>query len=387
MGPVGLNCEVISWKQGRFGGNIDRFAMVNVLLVISDPYIAIQLMACLRDCRAKVILLDFTGTNSLRFSRICRGYQQALPKEIRASGPAAAKRIDALGHGADIAIAAGMEATLFLARAKPFVERVRIFPMAEEEVLTRLNNKWNFARLCYGLGLPHPSTDMITSLSNDFPAWYRGQQVIIKPLSQSGGRGVRWIESREELFDCLASLKPRGASSHIIQECVPGVDGVLGIFALNGRVVASSVHSYSQDLSSAKFCNVPSVLEIGARIVECENLTGIFEFDLRYNAGDGSWWVIECNPRFWASVGLALFAGVNFVQLGLEVSEGRVPSEGIAPTDGEWMRLKDLLRRMRRDGLRSFKGSGIIWNGLRYTWSDPLPSMLIRRDSQKHQLQ
>jgi predicted ATP-grasp superfamily ATP-dependent carboligase len=369
------------------------YPMARALIVVSDPFIASQLLICLRNSRidqssqVRACILDFTRSTYLRASRLCSSYRQLEAKYIGASGAHLAQQFEEFRRERyfETALGAGMDATYAVSRAMPLMDWDLRFPLEREEVLRQLNDKWRFAQLCTSSGVPHPATALISSPNDRLPEWYSGQAVVMKPLSRSGGRGVRSIPSRESLREYLVQLDAKRMLPQLIQEDVPGDDGVVGVLASNGRALAASVHVYGDNGDSAQFYNLPPLVAMAERLISTMDLAGIFEFDVRRDARDGSWWFTECNPRFWASVRLALFAGVNFVQLGLDLGSGSLASELIRPLpEGEWVRARELLRRWRRTGLRSLNIPPATWNALRSTWSDPVPMLLSRHRRLEH---
>jgi len=87
-------------------------------------------------------------------------------------------------------------------------------------------------------------------------------------------------------------------------------------------------------------------------------------------ADDGNIYYLECNPRFFYSIDLAMLAGINFVALGLGDNADAVPHrvphgtavrrpEAVLTSPRCWPRLT------RRD-----------WAAARYAYSDPIPYLL-----------
>lgn len=345
------------------------------LLVVSDSYIAAQLLICLRDCNMGAVIFDLTGSHFLRLSRNCRAYKSVSIHEMGESGSQAAEVIANYQKDVhfEIALGAGMDATLLLARAAPILTTVRVLPTMDERALRRLNDKSAFAGLCENLGLTHPRTTLVTQDTTQLPHWYVGQEVIVKPIAKSGGRGVRRMASRDQLTDWMGRLPFDPEGPFVLQEYVPGADGVFGLVARGGELVAATVYVYAAKQRSAEFVSVPEVIAMGKKIAAFHKLNGVFEFDLRRDSRDGTWWLIECNPRFWASVALPLFAGLNFVRYGMgDSDDSGVPGAIVQPPDCEWVRVTELIRRVKRNGLGSLWGRSATWKGLRSNLADPV---------------
>ena len=80
-----------------------------------------------------------------------------------------------------------------------------------------------------------------------------------------------------------------------------------------------------------QFFTSEKLLDLGRRIVAATNYEGVACFDLRIDERDNSMKFIECNPRFWNSLRASWRNGVNFVELGIMLAEGKeIPAENVS---------------------------------------------------------
>jgi hypothetical protein len=170
-----------------------------------------------------------------------------------------------------------------------------------------------------------------------------------------------------------ASRKP-----WLLQEYLPGHDIDLSLLADRGRVVAWTVQSESPG-GGMMFQADQRLFAIGERIVAGTKFHGVAHFDMRIDERTGEVSVIECNPRFWGSLMLSTWSGVNFVELGCAMALGRTapafaPVEGLSRHQGVAPRrlLKALLRgRTAPEGL-----SPALLAAWKQIHRDPLPELI-----------
>lgn len=187
------------------------------------------------------------------------------------------------------------------------------FPSPPPEALA-LNDKWAFHEFAAGLGLPQPRTRRLAraaDASADLP-------VVIKPLSESGGRGIFVARA-------AADLAQAGSGAVLAQEYVEGREVSMSFLADDGRLLAWAVHVRRAD-GALEYVDDPRVVAFGRRFAEACRYRGIGNVDMRYDDADPSRiLLIECNPRFWGSYPYTLGLGVDFLGLGLALAEGRPP--------------------------------------------------------------
>jgi hypothetical protein len=128
----------------------------------------------------------------------------------------------------------------------------------------------------------------------------------------------------------------------LLQDYLPGEDVCISLYCQAGKVRAAVVYTLGEN--SIYFTRHCQFERDAARIAKHFAYTGVLCFDGRLSpAGDVSF--IECNPRFWNSMDVAMICGVNFVALGLRDDFSSVPaiSNGIA-VHHRAVSLRDLTR-------------------------------------------
>ena len=184
------------------------------------------------------------------------------------------------------------------------------------DVIEKTGDKLAFARFLQRIGIAGPVTFEYTAeiAGVRFPAY-------LKPRRGSGSVGTMRVENSAALHEAA-----RGRCDLIVQEAVDGREFTVDAFASEpGRVVAAvpreriaikaGVSVKGRTVSNT--CIESTVVEVVARsgIVGPANVQGMLR-------DDGSFSIIEMNPRFSGTLALTTAAGINFASLLLDCAEG-----------------------------------------------------------------
>ncbi len=345
---------------------------MNILIVSTEEYLTLRLLKCLAGRDNAVHVWEASGGQALRASRHCRRHRAFDCAALEyPTGPLCAE-IDRYcrRHAIDIVLPSGMAAGFFLAACQANWPAATL-PVPSFELLQTLNNKWRFSRLLEQHGLPFPESRLIVR-EEDAQAVPLPFPVIVKPLELDAGRGVARCNSQSELAAHVR--RHRASLPLLVQEYIPGEDVGLGLLARAGEVLASTIQRQLPDSSGVEFIRHDGILDIGRQIMSVCNYEGIAHFDLRLDSRDGSVKVLECNPRFWASLPFCMVAGVNFAELGMRLALNLPLPDTSCRNVSLTFPTKVLSGAMRGRAQRLSEPSRAA---LRFTLSDPVPNLLI----------
>ena len=347
---------------------------MNILVLSTEEYLTLRLLKCLTAIGADVTILNAGEGSALRASRHCRCYSSFDRAELSDPNGALLARIEQICRKQviDVILPSGMASGFFLASIQNRLS-VPTLPLPTLDMLQLLDNKWLFSRLLEEHHLPFPVSRLLEQVEDGdtldlkFP-------VIVKPLNLDASRGVTRCNTRQEV---AAHLQSAGATLPLLaQEFIPGADVGLGLLASGGNVLASTIQRQTPDGSGVEFIDHPEILEIGRRIMAICNYDGIAHFDLRIDSRDGSVKILECNPRFWASLPFCMLAGVNFADLGVRLTRNQRVPETICRPVRIVFPTKVLFAAFRgRTGRRSLGRES--QQALRFTLSDPVPNIVL----------
>lgn len=185
------------------------------------------------------------------------------------------------------------------------------------EIFTRMGDKLEFARYLEEIGVPGPRTvEYQAGMKVErFPAY-------LKPRRGSGSIGTARIESANSLHEAA-----HGRTDLIVQEAVDGIEFTVDCFAAEpGRVVAAVPReriAIKAGVSvKGRTYRHPLIERIVRDVVERSGLRGPANVQGMLR-DDGSFSIIEMNPRFSGTLALTTASGINFASMTLDMVEGR----------------------------------------------------------------
>jgi biotin carboxylase len=295
-------------------------------------------------------------------SRYCARYRGF---DLAADFAKAACRLDAYAkrHGIDLILPSDAATTRFLAAIQPMLS-TPVFPVPDIAAFDVLATKDRFMALCRSMDIPHPEGAVFSSKADLAEAIAQGQfnfPAMLKPVNRAGSIGVVRIDPANA-GETVARLD---YAPILAQDFVDGVDRSISIFCRDGAILKQAI--YDHPGGEFKFVKEPRLARIVARITHDLRLTGVFNFDARVDA-EGRVWMIECNPRFFFNMDVAMVAGMNFADV-TDISDRQVAS--LANCE---IRAPQALLRMLRD-YRLPRARD--WKMLGHWLADPLMFALI----------
>lgn len=287
-------------------------------LILAEGFrLQYRVLRCAVECFDEVFVLGAAGADQLRYSRFCKRYIRS-DRSFADMQPDDVCRIDRLCHRLqiDMVLPSCGETTRFLSL---YGDRLGVacYPVPSCETFDILNSKLKFARACTALGVPVPRThvfDTAEALRCAAASGGLSFPLVLKPDNMWGSFGVRRVDTPDHLPERI------DYAPIICQEYIPGRDISAFYICKAGRVVNSFV--YSRSNAKLVCLQVEHLDEYAQTIVGHFRYDGTIGFDARRDP-DGRIAFIECNPRFWYRMDVAMIAGLNFVTLGCEMRQER----------------------------------------------------------------
>lgn len=281
-------------------------------------------------------------------------------------------------RGIDVVVPGDMGTTAFLAENRDALEGVAEFAASPGPVLDAIHDKWSFASKLTAQNLATPRTGLIRSAADlDREAADRiGFPMIVKPLDAESSHGVVRLESFDALHEHVTGGQPYSDPPLIMQEFIEGDDVDISVFADEGRILASAVQYWSPE-QQLVFLDAPDMRDLAERIVRLFDFRGAAHFDMRRERESGTIYVVECNPRFWYTMPAAMWAGLNFVAVGIDAALGRFAEDPGAAT-GAYRLPSDVVRSLSRPS-RLARMSMANWRGFLQPLLDPGPHIHAAR--------
>ncbi len=281
--------------------------------------------------------------------------------------------------------------TLLLAQYREAVEPLTFLPLTDFASLDRARRKDEVLKLAARLGIPAPATVFPRALEEvrdrlqDLPI-----PAVIKPRLGSGSTGIRYVRRREDLWAFYLKAHEQSPLP-LIQEYIPEGGAAVGVsflFDRQHRPVAQFTHKRLRQYpltggpsTLRESISDPLVRDLGEQMLKALEWYGVAMVEFRYDPRDGLPKLMEINPRFWGSLPLAVYAGVDFPYLIFRMARGEYfsgPPEYRLGKRCRWILPGDLLhfiknpKRFHLDpGFFRFLDRNTAHDF--FSWSDPLP--------------
>ena len=206
------------------------------------------------------------------------------------------------------------------------------FPFAEHDLIAKASDKAEVIRLAKGLGMPVPETifiDDIAELGDKtaniiFPA-------VIKPRMSSGSYGIRYVNNKDELLSEYKKVHIKYPFP-IIQEYIPQGGNAFGVSCLFDRGAKLKAVFVHKRLREYPITGGPSTLresvvndevkESAVKLLSSIKWYGVAMVEFKVDPRDNKPKLMEINPRFWGSLSLAIYSGVDFPYLLYKMAMG-----------------------------------------------------------------
>jgi biotin carboxylase len=295
-------------------------AMIDFILVGNSTRLALPVLQAIHSMgNTHCALVGSQQTQALRWSHLCR--QHAVIDFTRDDAALQVVNHMAQQNPSAILIPFDCEAIRFVNRVQARLS-LKSIPVPDMATLNMFDDKWLFHQFCSANALPVPKTLFVGPKSNlDFNTIKTelGLPFILKPTNESGSNGVQTIHSLEEFEQKIVKNESYVFSPLIAQKYIEGIDMDINLLSVDGQLRAVSVHRSHK--SFIDFMPHPELEKIAERICRCSLYNGVMNADVRLEASTGQVYLIESNPRFWATLVSAVDCGLNFAAESIRLSE------------------------------------------------------------------
>ena len=215
-----------------------------------------------------------------------------------------------------------------------------LYPFPPWDVLQRIQTKRGQLEAAQVAGVPVPRTVYPTSAEEAHAAADElGYPVLVKPTSTEGfkrrfGRQAFRCETGGEVARAFGQSEAYGP---MVQEVVPGGDEELytlgSYLAADGEALGLfSGRKLRQTPPGVGTCRVgeavwvEEVVEQGIEVLRALEHTGLSQVEFKRDPRDGSFKLMEVNPRLWQWHGLASACGVDLPRIAYEDLTGERPA-------------------------------------------------------------
>lgn len=299
---------------------------------------------------------------------------------------------------------------LFISRTRDELQKDYSFLMPPRGLAEKFVNKTDFQQLAEAHDIPVPRTrfahsfDELVEVSKQisYPAFVKPAFTMnwafdtpeLKEKYRSYKFALRQYHSAEEMLEWCRNL-PLGNGGVLVQEFIEGSDREVfsfhGYFDERSRPLAyfvgRKIRTYPMHHGGSAFIETvdePTVAKIGIESLQKVNFSGIVKIDMKRNPRDGSFKILEVNPRYTLWESLGAFAGMNLCTVALLHARGKLtePVKHTYALGYKWLFFKQDFRAFFTGYWRA--GEFTLWQYLKslrgkkiyqlWDWKDPVPS-------------
>jgi len=239
-----------------------------------------------------------------------------------------------------------------ISRNQKELEKYFVFSMSENKVIEECSDKTKLYEFAGKFDIPHPktffldTTDHINDIKKEIP-----YPCILKPTITVGyveklktkGRVFR-LENENELNEIINKIKKAGLNTipHVLQEYIlGGVENLYTITTYSNKssdiIAYSTGHKIRQNppdagtIISGRVTPEPILLDLAQRLIKNIKFYGIANTEFKKDDRDGSFKLIEINPRPGKWNYSVTASGINMPYIALKEAEG-IPQPFVSPS-------------------------------------------------------
>lgn len=214
----------------------------------------------------------------------------------------------------------------------PALRRYVIIPVVDRQTYVLASDKLWTVQAAEAAGVLCPKTAVAESLEEvKRLAPVLTYPVVIKPRTSSGSRGMVYVSTPEELLRSWEDVNLHFPQP-LIQEYIPAGGQALGVSALldrNSQPLAVFVHrrlrEYPVSGGPSALCESihdADLANLAVRLLQQLKWFGVAMVEFKTDPRDGLPRLMEINPRFWGSLQLAIYCGIDFPWLLYQLAVG-----------------------------------------------------------------
>jgi len=273
-----------------------------VLVTTGRQVKTLHIVRALKDIGCRVVVTDYQAISASRVSASCDAFHQLQPLDAEHLD----HWVEHLAHilaleKVDVVLpVATINEALFIATAKDRLQRR--FPTVKWfqdglAMTMKLDHKAQFAEMCDRVGVPVPEHGVITCReeASALPPLDR----IFKRLESTVNREteIKAVPRGAPLPTAESGFAPSAADPWQHQRLLTGTEYSAWYVCYEGKVTFAACYPSQADLLHFEGLPVPEdVNACFEKFIAANTLSGNFAFDY-FREADGSFYVIECNPR------------------------------------------------------------------------------------------
>jgi predicted ATP-grasp superfamily ATP-dependent carboligase len=257
------------------------------------------------------------------------------------------------------------------------------------EKVSNVSNKRDIIPILKKSGVIIPKTFVVNELS-DVEKVIFSNKMIIKSVIEETGKKVDYANSKESLRELLKLRLEYGPQ--IVQDYITGEGRGFFAFCKNGKILQSFQHKRIRQYpesggvsSCAESIYDQRLGKIGEIFIRKLKWTGPVMLEFIYNLDSKEYLFLEMNPKFWGSLDLSIFCGLNFPKIPFDLINNNKIIRIDYPVGKrfQWVLPEDTLRIKTSINKKNAKEEWLkdllnknVGKDISYIFKDPLPTII-----------
>lgn len=207
-----------------------------------------------------------------------------------------------------------------------------IVPLVDKDKYFLARDKANTINIALNKKIPCPKTFFVSDISDlEYCLKELSFPVVIKPRRSSGSRGIIYARNKEELYSGVSNIS-KLFGWPIIQEYIPpggAAYGVEMLFNKNSELEALFMHKRLREFPPTggpstfrESIYEPELADMAIKLMKSIAWYGVAMVEFKVDPRDNIPKLMEINPRFWGSLALAIYSGVDFPYFLVKIALG-----------------------------------------------------------------
>lgn len=326
-----------------------------VLVLDGELRHAVDVVRSLGGHGFRVIVTSSQRRAVTRFSRHTEAFVWDGGGKLEVSERVGFVRELARRQRADVVVAAGLHGQQVLSEGRERLGQVTQVVAPSPAAFGVAEDKWDTVELARRVGVPAPATRRPAGPGALGECADMSFPVVVKARGGQGHFG--YAHSMPELHAVYGALLNEVADQTsvdrwpVVQEYIPGTGHGFYALAQDGEVSNWFMHRRLRQVPpsggpSSLACSFydPRLLEYGGALLGELAWSGVAMVEFKLDERDGEFKLIEINPKFWGSLGLAIAFGVDFPYLLVRQALGEPPvltptTDSAPPLTYQWLTM------------------------------------------------
>lgn len=214
-------------------------------------------------------------------------------------------------------IPVGLETTATIAKYKSEFNYIVKIQLPSWKNYVKAYDKFKTFCIAKKIGIPVPKTFIFNKYNLNMIIKQLGYPIVVKSRLKSGL--VYYANDMGELKKYINLILKKDGLAPILQQYISGYG--VGFFALynKGKVQVTFSHKRLREypLSGGpstlrESIYIPKINELGIKLLDKLDWDGVAMVEFKFDQKTNEYYLIEVNPKFWGSLPLSIYSGVDF---------------------------------------------------------------------------